>query len=248
MSDREVDELWRHALCVGPPGAKWLYRFLARLPGRPLGLTRWDRNPEFCQGCIKGLSKRGVGGAEIELSMVFSDVRGSTPMAESMSPTEFAHRLERFYRAASDVLVRHDAWVDSFVGDEVIGMFVPALAGADHAGRAVEATTSLLAATGYDDGDPWMPIGTGVHTGVAYVGAVGSAGQVIDIKALGDSVNTTARLASMAAAGEVLVSEATAAAANLETGRLEHRQLELKGKSAPFGAFVITASGTPLVA
>lgn len=261
MPERSVTEAWRHALCVGPPGVRWVYRALAALPGsprcrscaapfagagalvaRPLGLRPWDRNPEFCEGCIKGLTKRGVGGAEIELSMLFSDVRGSTPMAERMSPTEFAATLERFYRAATDVLVRHEAWVDSFVGDEVIGMFVPALAGPDHAGRAVDAARALLRATGYDDGEPWIPIGTGVHTGIAYVGAVGTEGQVMDIKALGDSVNTTARLASSAGEGEVLVSTATADAAGIDTSTLERRELELKGKAAPFEAFVISAA------
>ncbi len=83
-----------------------------------------------------------------------------------------------------------------------------------------------------DSGGPWLPIGVGVHTGVAYLGAiVGSSGTGADITAMGDNVNITARLSSRAAVGEILLSDAAYAAAKLDLGRLEQRQLELKGKS-----------------
>jgi adenylate cyclase len=63
--------------------------------------------------------------------------------------------------------------------------------------------------------------------------------QISDITALGDSVNTAARLASQAAPGEILVSEATIKAADLDVEGLEERQLELKGKSEPVGVRVL---------
>lgn len=263
MPDPEIDELWRQALSEGPATWRNARRILARLPAPPrckscaapftgigsvfagaIGLRPWSRNPAFCEGCISGLTKRGIGGAEVELSFLFSDIRGSTPMAEGMTATEFARTLDRFYAAATDVLVRHDAMVDSFVGDEVIGMFIPGLTGPDHARKAIDAATALLEATGHGTGEAWVPIGTGVHTGVAYVGAVGSEGQVMDIKALGDPVNTTARLASAAAQGEVLVSDAIAEAAGIDVTGLEHRNLDLKGKSETVGVHVISAGPT----
>ena len=88
---------------------------------------------------------------------------------------------------------------------------------------------ALLRATGHGDpGGPWVRVGVGVHTGLAWVGAVGDESHT-ELTALGDTVNVTARLASAASAGEVLVTSVAAQAAGLEPG-LERRELELKGK------------------
>jgi adenylate cyclase len=96
-------------------------------------------------------------------------------------------------------------------------MFYPLLTGEQHAGRAVEA------------GGPWLPIGAGVHTGMAaWVGAVGQGSQT-ELTALGDTVNIAARLASSGACGQVLVTTEAAKAAGLDP-QLERRSLELKGK------------------
>jgi adenylate cyclase len=186
-------------------------------------------------------AKRYPGGTELEISMLFVDVRGSTRMAEGMSPASFSQLMNRFYKAATDVLIRTDAVIDKLVGDEVIGLYLPLFTGPNHARPAVEAAQELLLATGYgDDQGPWLPIGIGVHTGVAFVGTVGGAeGTVSDITALGDNVNVTARLASVAAPGEALISEVTYAAGGMDLGDLESRQLELKGKSEPIAARVL---------
>ena len=84
-----------------------------------------------------------------------------------------------------------------------------------------------------------IPIGAGVHTGEAYVGATGPAGAVDDFTALGDVVNTTARLASSAAAGEILVTVAAADAAEYEAEGLERRNLEVRGRHEPIDVVVI---------
>jgi adenylate cyclase len=173
-------------------------------------------------------------------------VRGSTGLAERTSPAEFGRLMNRFYRVATSVLLETDAVIDKFAGDAVVALYVPALAGADHPRAAVRAGRALPRATGHGEaGGPWLPIGVGIHTGPAFVGSVGGAG-VTDITALGDAVNTAARLASAAGPGEVLVSEATCAAAGLETGPLERRRLELKGRREPVIARVLRpARGDP---
>ena len=79
------------------------------------------------------------GGAEIELSFFFADVRGSTSLAETMSPVEFSQLMNRFYDVATDVLIRTDAFVDKLVGDEVIGLYIPGYAGRHHARKALQA-------------------------------------------------------------------------------------------------------------
>jgi adenylate cyclase len=97
-----------------------------------------------------------------------------------------------------------------------------------------------LRATGEGTDAPWIPIGIGVNTGIAYVGAVGTA-EHVEFTALGDTVNATARLASAAGPGELLVSDSTVEAAGLDVSSAEHRDLELRGKSEPFGVVVLLA-------
>jgi adenylate cyclase len=179
------------------------------------------------------------GGAEIELSLLFADVRGSTSLGEAMSPGEFTRLMNRFFDSSNKILIDSDAMVDKLVGDEVIGLYLP-LMGADHARRSIEAGRMLLVATGHESPEgPWLPVGVGVHTGVAYVGAVGSRDTVSDFSAMGDAVNVTARLASLAGKGEVLVSEAAHHASGLDLADLETRKLELKGRQAPMTVRII---------
>jgi adenylate cyclase len=146
-----------------------------------------------------------------------------------------------FFDVASDVLVSHDAFVDKFVGDEIIGIFVPALATDAHARRAIDAARTLMRRT-LDStvGGRSIPIGAGVSTGTAYVGSIGS-GTDTELTAMGDLVNTTARLASVAAAGEILVTASAAAAADLPPS-LERRSLQLKGKSELTEVAVLTVA------
>ncbi len=188
-----------------------------------------------------GVAHKYPGGAEVELSMLFVDARGSTSLAERMSPAEFSRLLNRFYKAATNVLIKTDAFIDKLVGDEVIGLYLPLFTGPQHARAAIQAAQDLLHATGHGDRQgPWLPIGVGIHTGVAYVGVVSGAEETVtDVTALGDNVNIAARLASKAGSGEALISDVAYDAAGLDLGVLEHRQLELKGKSERVGAHVL---------
>lgn len=88
--------------------------------------------------------------------------------------------------------------------------------------------------------EPWIPVGVGLHTGIVFFGTVsGSDSSVTDAAALGDNVNVTARIASQAASGEALISEAAYACAESNLGNLEQQQVELKGKSQPVGGRVL---------
>jgi adenylate cyclase len=210
-----------------------------RIPMGWIGRSPWAKNPKYCGTCYRVLSERH-GGAEIECSLLFADVRGSTTLAEGMSPREFRALMDRFYDLAARVLVEHDALVDKFVGDEVIGIFIPALTGDAHATRAIGAARAILAATGHGSGTkPWLPVGIGVNTGTAFVGAVGE-GPHAELTALGDPVNIAARLSSAAGAGEILVTIAAADAAGTSEAA-ERRELALKGKSGLTKVLVLHA-------
>jgi adenylate cyclase len=205
---------------------------------RLIGKGRWPGNPAYCGGCFKELYATRAG-AEVECTLFFADVRGSTALAERMTANEFRSLMDRFYAAAMRVLIDHEAVVDKFVGDEVVGIFIPALAGPGHARSAIEAAVELLRdARGAGDA-PWIPIGIGVNTGVAYVGAVGTA-EHVEFTALGDAVNVAARLASAAGEGELLVTTSTASAAGYPVAGLERRQLDLRGKTEATSAVVVT--------
>ena len=245
--ERENEEFWRDFLTRGDAmerRGRGVFRHLPHGPRcqmcaapfagvaaplmRMIGKRQSDMNPTMCNSCFRFMS-RHHGGAEIDCSFLFADIRGSTALAERMSPAGFHQLLDRFYSTASKVVFDHDGSVDKFVGDEVIAMFFPLLTGERHAARAVEAALALLRATGHEDpSGPWAPLGAGVHTGPAWVGAVGE-GSHTELTALGDTVNTTARLASAAAAGEVLVTSDAASVAGLDPA-LVRRRLELKGK------------------
>lgn len=191
-------------------------------------------------------AQRCPGGAEIELSMLFVDVRGSTGLAEEMTATDFGRLMNRFYKAATDVLIDSDAVIDKLVGDQVIGLFLPLFTGPNHARPAIVAARRLLEVAGHggDDG-PWLQIGVGVHSGNAFVGTVSGADDTVtDITALGDNMNIGARLASLARPGEVLVSEASLRISGLDLRGLEQRRLELKGKSEPIDVRVIRAAAS----
>jgi adenylate cyclase len=207
-----------------------------------VGKGRWPGNPDYCRGCFRDLYEHRAG-AEVECTLFFADVRGSTALAETMSPAAFRGLLEQFYATAAEILVRHEAVVDKFVGDEVVGIFIPAMAGTDHARRAVDSGLALLGATSRNRVNA-VPIGIGINVGIAYVGAVGPA-EHVEFTALGDVVNVAARLASAAAAGELLMTERTAVAAGLTTDGLERRRLELRGKSAPSEVVVLTTGPGP---
>lgn len=190
-------------------------------------------NPSLCDRCER-LARKYEVGAEVELTLLFADVRGSTTLAEEVGASAFREVIDRFYRVSTQVLVDHNALIENLIGDEVAAIFVPGIAGPDHAAVAVEAAERLLAAMGYGRSeDPWLSVGASVHTGTAYVGAVGSSEAMSVITVLGDAANTTARLASAAGSGEILVSDSTARLAGLSATGREERTLSLKGRNEP---------------
>jgi adenylate cyclase len=196
-------------------------------------------NPHLCNLCEQ-FATEYHGGVELEISIMFVDVRGSTTMAEKTTPREYGKLISRFYRAAADEYFKSYGFVEKLLGDEVAGFFVPGFAGKDHAKVAVETSQRIMRAMGYGgSSQPWLPIGIGINTGLAYVGSVSAEGGVSNIAMLGDAVNTAARLTSQARAGEVLISEATRAAAGLKPDGMEARTLKLKGKSEEVDAWAM---------
>jgi adenylate cyclase len=200
-------------------------------------------NRRLCKWCIRAAHKH-PGGAEVEISVLVADVRGSTALAEGMPPEEFSRLMSRFYGAAAEVIDEWDGIVDKFLGDGAVALFIPGFAGSDHAANAIAVARGLLEQTGNDGPEPWIPVGAGVHTGKSFVGTVGE-GDARDFTALGDTVNTAARLTSLAGAGEILISPEAANAGGLKTTGLERRTLELRGKEQGVDAWVAGSAVRP---
>lgn len=262
------DEIWYHYLTgewrVEPPKWYQVYaeveqKIYKKLPSNPhcvecgmpmagLGgaLLRFNGSKPssfssmLCSGCER-IARKKESGAEVELSMLFADVRDSTPLAERTTTTEYKALIHRFYKETSHVLVHHNSMVNRLMGDQVSALFVPRFAGKEHSKVAIDAAKAVLEVTGHDNkSGPWIPVGVGVHTGKAFVGAVGSGDGVNEIAVLGSAANLCARLSSQAAAGEILISEEAADLAEMQTKGLERRVLRLKGISEKVPVWVIT--------
>lgn len=259
MSDRldtGNEERWRSYLSGTDPAARAMRSVWEKLPSPPrcelcaapfkgpfvpllrlLGRRQFTKNPRYCDFCVSSLVA-AKGGAEVAMSALFADVRGSMPLAERLGPTATHTIIDRFYSEGVDVLIHGGAMVDRFMGDQIVGYFVPLYA-SQHARSAIETGLALLNETGHGaGGTPWVPIGVGVHTGNAYVGTVGRPGGLVELTAIGEDVNVAARLASVAAAGELVCSETAFIASGLaDTG--ERREIELKGVSHPVAVRVL---------
>jgi adenylate cyclase len=192
------------------------------------GKTRSKMNPRFCNLCEE-ISRKFPGGAEVDMGMLFVDIRGSTALSETMSATKFSQVINRFYGAVTRIILEEDGLVHQLAGDEVIAYWGAGFAGADYVRRTVQVAQSVSAEMAQQS----IPVGIGVHFGRAFYGALNTAEGLTDISAKGDQVNLAARLVSEAAAGEIIVSEQAIEKAGIDGSELESRCLELKGFGEP---------------
>jgi adenylate cyclase len=163
--------------------------------------------------------------------VLFADLRGFTSRTETSDPKEVAALLRRFYGSAERVLFP-EAIIDKVVGDQVMALYLldlqHGLAREQVPELMVEHAFALLRAVGYGSADgPFTEVGIGLDIGDAFVGNIGERA-VYDFTAVGDVVNTAARLEAQARGGEILLSDRVAAG-------LQHPpgipcELQLKGK------------------
>jgi adenylate cyclase len=193
---------------------------------RSIGRKRSNLNPHFCNVC-EDFAKKYPGGAEVEMSMLFADVRGSTSLSEQMTAMQFQKLINRFYVEVTHAIAQEDGLVEKLAGDAVAAFWGAGFAGKDYVAKTVRAAQNISQLMHKQN----IPVGIGVHAGVAYFGAMGSTDGLVDISAIGEEVNTAARLASKAAAGEIVISEPALEQAHIDGSGLESRRLELKGIS-----------------
>jgi adenylate cyclase len=241
---RPTHAKWRDLLNGTHTDLVWARRLLRHIPSEPrcklclspqsgvgaplvalFGFGKYPRNPQLCNNCFR-MARRWPGGAEIEITALFADVRGSTGLAETMSSAEYSNAVEDYVRTVSRAVRGPGGIVEKLLGDGVMALFIPAMVGGETAAPAIAAARRIL-------GEVSLPVGVGIHTGPAWVGFVGGIEEVLEFTALGDAVNVASRLGSDAKAGEILMSAATGASAGLATVDMDARRLELRGRSEP---------------
>jgi class 3 adenylate cyclase/DNA-binding NarL/FixJ family response regulator len=155
---------------------------------------------------------------EVEVSVLFSDIRGFSTLAERMSARDVADIIGRHLSAMAEVVLAHGGTIDKFQGDAVMAIFGAPNPQPDHADRALRCAISMQARQTELNRDGWgadvseLGVGIGVNTGLVIAGTVGGGGR-LEYTVVGDAVNIAQRLQSEAEGGEVVASARTMAAA-----------------------------------
>lgn len=214
----------RCKLCLNPFGGVGgkLIGLLGHKPSR--------KSPNLCQFCFDRLP---TGGIEIDIGVVFADVRSSTALGEQSDPTRFAERLNAFYATATKVLIHNEGIVDKLIGDEVMGLFIQGIAGPEYRRKAALAALELASEVAD------LPIGVAANAGVAFVGNVGS-GSVLDFTALGDAVNVGARLQAHASPGEIILAAPLYSLIEARYPRGRADRVAIRGRDEPVDVVVLT--------
>jgi class 3 adenylate cyclase/DNA-binding NarL/FixJ family response regulator len=151
---------------------------------------------------------------EVEATILFSDIRGFSTLAERMSAREVADLLATHLSAMAEVVLAHGGTIDKFAGDAVMAVFGAPDPQPDHAERALRCALAMqerqAALNDASDAEP-IGVGIGVNTGTVIAGTVGGGGR-LEYTVLGDAVNVAQRIQSEAGPGEVLATAATIAA------------------------------------
>jgi adenylate cyclase len=184
---------------------------------------------------------------ELEATILFSDIRGFSTLAEHLSAREVAALLARHISAMAEVVLAHGGTIDKFQGDAVMAVFGAPDPLPDHAACALRCALAMQARQdelnrdASSEGASPLQMGIGVNTGTVIAGTVGGGGR-LEYTVLGDAVNVAQRLNAEAAGGEILATAATVAAAPsipAETVGPKH----VKGRTEPVETFRVGAPG-----
>jgi adenylate cyclase len=208
------------------------------LAARREELTRVNFERFFAPGVAATIaaSRSGVrpGGERRPVTVLYSDVRGFTGLAETLPPETVAALLSDYFAAMVELVFEHGGTLDKFIGDALLAVWGAPLAAPDDADRALAAARSMqvecasLNAGWAGSGRPQLAIGVGLHHGEAFTGTIGSPRR-LDYTVIGDVVNVAARLCDAARAGEIVLSEAVRSRLTNRPG-WDKESLQLRGR------------------
>jgi len=214
----------------------------ARLYRQIDGLFRQYLSPTVVTTLLADPEQAALGGAVLDATVLFADLRGFTSFSERTAPADVVALLNRYYAVAVPALLAQGGTLLKFVGDALMAVFNVPVRQADHALRGARAALDMQAAVAeVAASGPDLPVfRVGLHTGPVLVGNIGSA-EIRDYTVIGDTVNLAARLEANAPVGGVLISDVTCAA--IGDGAVVERigRLKVKGREAAVEAFVLQA-------
>jgi adenylate cyclase len=199
-----------------------------------------------------------LGGVNQIITVLFADIRGFTRLSEHANPEKVVQLLNKYFSAMTDIIFAHGGTLDKYLGDGLMALFGAPTATPQDATNALNAAVAMqrrvisinqeLRAEGFNE----IGIGIGLHTGEATVGYIGSERRS-EYTAIGDTVNTAARLESNSKAGQILVSDATSRAAVSRYPLTQHDPIYVKNRAQPVPLFEVEwesgkSQGDPLVA
>ncbi|MDI9526056.1 MAG: adenylate/guanylate cyclase domain-containing protein [Pseudomonadota bacterium] len=201
---------------------------------------------------MKRPEKLTLAGEEKDLTILFSDIRDFTALAESMNPKQLSSFMNTYLTAMSDIVMSTGGMVDKYIGDAIVAIWGAPLDDPYHAGNAVKAALGMKQAVESlkekwrRQGIPCVDIGIGINTGIASVGNFGSERR-FEYTVLGDNVNLASRLEGLnkVYGTPIIISQFTREALN---GGFFCRKIDVvrvKGKTVPIEIFEPLAEGEP---
>ena len=214
----------------------------ARLYAQLDGLFRQYMSPDVATALLADSEQAALGGAVVEVSALFADLRGFTPFSERTPPEEVVAVLNRYFGLVVPIILGEGGTVAQFIGDAVMALFNAPARQADHALRAARTGLAMqraVEAVAREHPD-WPRMRVGINTGPALIGNIGSK-EFRMFTGIGDSINLASRLEGTADAGQVVIGPRTYAAIS-ELAEVEQRApVIVKGKSDSIETFVLLA-------
>jgi class 3 adenylate cyclase len=209
------------------------------------GLLRPYLSPQLAARLRAEPEVAELGGEERDVSVLFADLQGFTAFSELHAPSEVLAMLNEYWaKAVPVVLGDHGGMIERFAGDAIMVVFNAAVDQPDHALRAARAGLALQRAAeelaAQEPGRPRFRVG--VNTGPAIIGNVGTEEQR-SFTAIGDTTNLASRLQTHAEPGQVVIGQPTHAALGDQARVASLGEIEVKGKSEPFAAYVLIGLG-----
>jgi class 3 adenylate cyclase len=201
-------------------------------------------SPQVADAILSGETPVAFASVRRNLTILYSDIRGFTEMAERMEPEELVDALNEYFSAMTELVFSNGGTLDKYLGDGVLAFFGDPILFEDHAERAVATAFEMLAGVEELRGtwmrsDEELSIGVGISTGYVTVGNIGSSTRT-DYTVVGNHVNVAARLATAAEPGQILVSERTMASVRDRVDWVPVEDLLMKGVQRPVKVFALT--------
>ncbi len=185
-----------------------------------------------------------LGGVNQKITVLFADIRGFTRLSEHAPPERVVQLLNKYFSAMTDIIFAHGGTLDKYIGDGLMALFGAPTVTPEDATNAVNAAVAMqrrivnINEELREEGLPEIGVGVGLHTGDAVVGYIGSERRS-EYTAIGDTVNTAARLESNSKGGQILVSDAVAQSAHTRYQLVSREPIYVKNRVQPVPLFEV---------